>query len=485
MAVARQSSSTGPIVYAVIATVLFVVAAVLAVMQYASAQAAEQELADVEAEYGDIVSRADTQGADVNAIKDARGTDVNASTPVVPAAVQMIGQLSAAAAGNAEGNYQTAIETIRTAQAAAAEQVADAPGGDQVNVQQANAVETIDSLTNALVSSLREQQDQQDELAAMEARLAEMEQTLADQKSTFDESVEKAQQDAAGALGDAQQTSEQAEEVINGVIAQLTAVQEAAAADIENMQVEIRSQRSEIAQKDIIIQNLSAQLADLRPSGMQISQMADGRIEAVAGGNTVYISLGRGDGITAGMTFEVFESDGGVPSPLTDTPEVNDTANLPRGKASIEIVRVQPNNAEARIVGSRGTPVQEGDLIVNIAYDKNLPLEMYVYGEFDLDRDGRATSADTQVVRQLVTQFGGNVDNTLGPDTDFVVIGLEPVIPEGLDPSDPIDRVLLEEAEEAQAQYAETLAEAKSLSIPILNQNRFLVFVGYYDLAPR
>jgi hypothetical protein len=40
-------------------------------------------------------------------------------------------------------------------------------------------------------------------------------------------------------------------------------------------------------------------------------------------------------------------------------------------------------------------------------------------------------------------------------------------------------------ARKAQKDYLDIIAQASSLGIPTMNQNRFLYFIGYFDLAKR
>ncbi|MEM9019186.1 MAG: hypothetical protein AAGC44_01375, partial [Planctomycetota bacterium] len=69
------------------------------------------------------------------------------------------------------------------------------------------------------------------------------------------------------------------------------------------------------------------------------------------------------------------------------------------------------------------------------------------------------------------------------PEVDYLVLGKEPEFPADLDPG-VIDQVLIRENEEkrvAYDTYQKLVEEAKRLRIPILNQNRFLVLIGYYQ----
>jgi imidazolonepropionase-like amidohydrolase len=86
-----------------------------------------------------------------------------------------------------------------------------------------------------------------------------------------------------------------------------------------------------------------------------------------------------------------------------------------------------------------------------------------------------------------VSQWGGKVVDKIGVDTDFVVLGAEPVIPnfstEEL--ADPVNIKKQEDAKAELAQYEQVLKEAKELHIPILNQNRFLYFTGQEEAVLR
>src|SRR5262249_29709683 len=131
--------------------------------------------------------------------------------------------------------------------------------------------------------------------------------------------------------------------------------------------------------------------------------------------------------------------------------------------------------------------IVEGDLIENVVYDKNTKYNFLVFGNFDLDQNGVATPQDADVVKRLVTQWGGKLTDKVNADTDFVVLGKEPVIPQltAEEKQNPIMAAKLAQAEADAEAYDKVKREAIELHVPILNQNRFLYFVGYYELAQR
>lgn len=254
--------------------------------------------------------------------------------------------------------------------------------------------------------------------------------------------------------------------------------------DMNKLQAQIQELNNQIKKSQDQVRGLQARLRDLRQPVNQVVKQADATIMRTATDNIVYINLGAGDQVTPGMSFEVFDRLEGIPAPGDPT----NNENLPKGKASIEIVRVSPGSSECRIVRSTpGATVVDGDLCVNLVYDKAVKYNFVVYGNFDLDRNGQTSPTDADVIKRLITSWGGGVMDKLNVDTDFLVIGKLPEIPnytqEELDrPEIQFD---LERKKKELADYEEILARAIELNIPILNQNRFLYFVGYYEQSAR
>jgi hypothetical protein len=162
--------------------------------------------------------------------------------------------------------------------------------------------------------------------------------------------------------------------------------------------------------------------------------------------------------------------------------------DLPEGKASIEVIHVLPTSSECRVVKrALGETITEGDLIMNLVFDPHTHYKFLVYGNFDMSNEGTPTSTDTDVIKRLVTQWGGRLVTKVDPSTDFVVLGSEPVVPV-LSADDQNDPPKVQQRDAMQAAldaYQEVEKQAIELGIPILNQNRFLYFTGYYDQAAR
>lgn len=161
-------------------------------------------------------------------------------------------------------------------------------------------------------------------------------------------------------------------------------------------------------------------------------------------------------------------------------------------------------SAMCRVVRSSfGRPILVQDPIANLIYDKQRKFNFYVLGDFDLDGDGKATLSDREQVIDLIERWGGVVvksedrkrrlgaaigleaaeANVLPLDTDFVLLGKEPPLSAASqgEVTDPTEKARIENLKLVYDQYSRIRSEAKALGIPVLNQNRFLALIGYYQ----
>jgi hypothetical protein len=226
-------------------------------------------------------------------------------------------------------------------------------------------------------------------------------------------------------------------------------------------------------------------MAIFRPDTREsIIRNVDATITNVAPDSVCYVNLGYGDHVNTGLTFEVYDKVDGVPH-LNPGQSALD---MPKGKASIEIINVGQNSSQCRITRTTaGQTVSQGDLCVNVAYDRNLKPVFYVYGKFDMDNNNVATEAEAEVVKNLITRWGGKVSDKLNIDVDFVVMGKEPTIPvytpEEL--QQPIPKAKSDEAKAALEAFNRVSDQAIGMHIPVLNQTRFLYFTGYFEQAKK
>lgn len=220
------------------------------------------------------------------------------------------------------------------------------------------------------------------------------------------------------------------------------------------------------------IEDLQKKLAAVRPQVdiNAILTKADGRIlRAIPGSDIVYINLGEADNLKPGHTFEVFSTTGERRADY-------------RGKASLEVALVMEQTAECRVTRSTyGVPILEGDIVVNIAYERNRKPRFVVAGEFDLDHDGTADWDGREKVLTIIREWGGVVMEELDETTDFVIIGAGPRVPAiaGDRPVSAIVSDLSDTKTKELAEYRDLISRAQGLYIPVVNQSQFLFLTGY------
>ena len=291
----------------------------------------------------------------------------------------------------------------------------------------------------------------------LEAALAE----LAARGEAGDQSVEKVRAEAARALQAAQKVQSAQQKQIAETKTQMAAVQR---------QLEIATQR----------------LKELRPVGTKENpvRQEDAEVVRVPGNGTVYINIGSGQQVSPGLTFEVYDRISGVPA--IGPSGTSDEGTLPQGKASIEVVRPGPGQSECRIIRvTPGQSIVERDVVANLVYNQKVKHNFVVFGDFDLDQNKIATPGDAEVIKRLITGWGGQLQDAVNVNTDFVVLGAEPEVPVVEDDATASDLQRQQAAQKALDAYDEVRSAATKLNIPIMNQNRFLYYVGYYERAQR
>jgi hypothetical protein len=246
------------------------------------------------------------------------------------------------------------------------------------------------------------------------------------------------------------------------------------------------------------ITKLSSEVLDLRQRILNAGGKAeptvgeaDGRVIAVNGvTNEVYISLTSKDRVMPGIPFTIYD-------PRTGVRFGNDDQAL--GNGSIEVISVGPSSSICRITRTtKGRAIQTGDLIANLVYhnDRTRKFHFTVFGDFDLDGDGVATAAERDRLVVLIKSWGGEVDDDITSQTDYLVLGEKPKAPlvqESTDtaaadtapatapaPGDLPGSITAVRSND-QTRYEELTVAAKRLAIPVLNANRFLAMVGYYN----
>ncbi len=481
MTPANTGSRTALLTWAVTATILGSAALIWAVVSFVQNNTSTKNLDSLKVRYAEIVDAGSLSGEEVAKLKEAKKLlQLPASTSILNVAIKQRDDLTKLVAGESVNDIQAAG---RAAAAMAAAGEAVGPTGSVSNVTLIAAVE---DLTKTVATAKKSTADKDAQIAALNKKLTDAQTAMAAYNQAADGKVDDAQARALTSQQDADAYRKSQDD-------QLATVQDNwnktkaeadssanAAVDVQNRVA--RELSTVRAERDRLVEQLKL----FRLPTDQIVRHADGQILRLSGADRLTINLGAGDQISAGMTFEIFDRFG-VPRVASDAPE-ND--KLLQGKASIEVVRVLPGSSECRIVRrSPGmTPITEGDPIVNVVYDRNAKYDFFVFGKFNLDYKGEPSERDTEVVKRLISQWGADVAAKINTETDFVVLGVEPTVPNysqaELD-GDQLKGYEMEKATQELEAFNEVRLKAQALNIPILNQTRFLYLVGYYEEAGR
>ncbi len=227
------------------------------------------------------------------------------------------------------------------------------------------------------------------------------------------------------------------------------------------------------------LKSLQDQIAVLKPGGFDpydILTKADGRVlRSIPGSDVIYINLGEKDRIKPGLTFEVFSPAGG-----------EQRADF-RGKASVEVTAIMETTAECLVTRmTRGRPIVEGDIVVNIVYERNRLPRFVVRGEFDLNYDEQIDRNGVERVTAIIQAWGGQVVDEIDETTDFLVVGMGPLVPV-LSTEQPVSDVIRDLADsrlDRLVEYERDIEQARTLYIPIITQSQFLFLTGYSGQGP-
>lgn len=234
-----------------------------------------------------------------------------------------------------------------------------------------------------------------------------------------------------------------------------------------------RLQREAVLDKGLI-QRMQGELKGKRFEGASEYSLVDAQVIGLNSvDNSATINIGRNDKLRVGMTFEVY------PDAAAIRPDAS-TGEYPFGKASVEVVDMDENSARVRILREkRGNPVVRGDVLANAVYDPKKIYKFVIFGNFDANRDGRATIQESDIWRARISDWGGKVLPELSGEVDYLILGDRPPVPPEPSSTAPVE--VVEEwirVKQASQRYDELFKRASETSIPILNENRLRTLIG-------
>jgi hypothetical protein len=252
-----------------------------------------------------------------------------------------------------------------------------------------------------------------------------------------------------------------------------------------NIEIQAREKRiqelsGKYAELGAIVRNLKVIIKELQGEDAEAMPdlEPDGKIVKIAEDDEIcYINVGSEKGIKPGMTFAI--------SPVGQNIAVERDA---KGDSAVVNVKgfirvISPKKGYSECIISKDdpdSPLVPGDNITNAAFRAARNYNFVVKGLFDLHGLGHATRSGRREVEQIITKFGGKVVGEIDFMTDYIVVGVEPKTPPQPE-SDATESV--QEAYKRQKKqyddYQAIFTEAKKIGIPVLSQNRFLIFTGY------
>src|SRR3954469_15426465 len=364
----NQGSRGAMISWLVAMSIIALASTIFAIYFYVESNRVTTEHETVSKKYKDVVAEAALGGPDIAALKDKRDNDPSGAykgMSLLNVAMKERDDMAARIAGGGATADKAMSESqgvMAPAQDAAKAAGVPALPGDNLDG-------TAGGLTQALNARVAEVKQLNDQLAGAKKQQEQQLAQLNETRQTLEKALAdaRAQADAAVASSTTYQGSkdDQLKKMQTDCEAQQKAAQDAAA----QTQVQVSDLSKKLEASNRIIENLQEKLGTRRvPTADPVVRQADGHIIRIASGGTVYIDLGQGDQVSEGLTFEIYDRNEGVPPP--GDPQSDD--NLPKGKGSIEVIRVGAGSSECRIIKQQpGQTLVEGDLIANLVYDKN------------------------------------------------------------------------------------------------------------------
>jgi hypothetical protein len=459
--------------YALIAFVaLFIIATALAVICYLKfeeqrglAEAAQKKLNDV------------ASAAEVQKI----GTLVGAEQPGKSRLKVALGYLDQAVGLIVPGEPEETSAEIKVNGAAAKVQEAVAAIAEQ-NPEfsdldpNAALLQITDKLSTTLQNTRTAEEAAKEQLATLQNRFddamrasLEKEQALLAEKDKFQQQFEKARGDYDELKALLEKKTEEQVKDLYGKLDQEKTTREEINRQLLKSRAELQAAHDRIQRilKEGVLPAPDAEARVFEPDGKVLLIDDQAKI--------VHINLGSDDHVYVGLTFSVYDKS--LPIPKNG-----------KGKAEIEVYNVDKNIAAARIIRADiKNPIGVDDVVANLAWDAKKTNVFVVAGDFDLNGDGVIDVDGVEKIRKLIEKWGGKVDDAVTVNTDFVVLGVPPEVRQKPTLAEtevyPNATEKHDRAVEQLANYKKVQSQAEVLSIPILNADRFLYFIGYKTQA--
>jgi hypothetical protein len=467
---ARRRKQSNAMLYTLITFVgLFIVATTIAVIYYVEAEDKRTRLDEMQNKIDDL---ADTR--EINALGTIVGTKASRSTWLGT----MVGHLDGTTSIIVGGVPETTSAEAKVNDANI--KVANALKSAQLHITIAEPNTTgLVKIISDLVAELNNtkeakdalQKDLNNQIAQVEITkkaYSDKEQIIEEEKNKLQALVTKMQADYADLQARLEQSTEER-------VANIQKQLDDAKADLKTVEGTLLKTQAQLRQTEGIMRRAQQEVMDIMPppDHEALAHRADGKIILIDdSAQVVHLNIGTDQHVYRGLTFTVYDRSGSVPKDG-------------KGKAEIEVFDVADTYCAARITESDPKkPVLLGDIAANLIWHSDKTNVFVIAGNFDLDKDGNIDQNATGRIKSLIEKWGGKVVDEISIDTDFLVLGDQPQVPQQQPTFEQleVDPGAMQRYEAMLQQlnhYNQLQSQAQTLWIPIFRYERFLYFIGY------
>jgi predicted nucleic acid-binding Zn-ribbon protein len=467
---ARRRKQSNAMLYTLITFVgLFIVATTVAVIYYVEAEDNRTRLTDMQ---NQIDNLADSR--EQNALGTIVGTKASRKSWLGTMVEHLDRTTSIIVGGvpettSAEAKINDVNVKVQNAQKLAQEHI------DITDPNTTGLVQIISDLTavleNTKKAQLATQKDLDDQIAKFESTqkaYSEREQAIQGEKDKLQEQVNNIQKDYDDLRARLEQSTDQQIEVIRKQLEQ-------ANANLTTLNDELLKTQAELKMSEDMLRLAQQEVMEIvpPPDHEVLASKSDGQIILIDDqAKVVHLNIGSDQHVYRGLTFSVYDRNAPIPKDG-------------KGKAEVEVFDVADTYCAARITRSETkNPILLGDIAANLIWSSDKANVFVIAGDFDLDSDGNNDENAISKIKALIEKWGGRVVDTISIDTDFLVLGNQPLVPlqqptmEQLE----LDPGAMQRYEALIARlnrYNQIQSQAQALWIPVFKYERFLYFIGY------
>jgi len=467
---ARRRKQSNAMLYTLITFVgLFIVTTTIAVIYYVEAEDKRTRLTDMQ---NQIDKLADSR--ERNALGTIVGTKASRKSWLGTMVEHLDGTASRIVGGvpettSAEAKVNDVKTKFGNALTSAQEHI------DIADPNTTGLVQIIGDLTAELENTKKAKLATEEQLNDLQERFdsatktnSEKEQVHLSEKNKLQEQVNQIQANYDDLQARLEQSTEQQ---IDTVRKQL----EQANANLKSLNYKLLKTQEELKMTEEMMKRAQEEVMEIMPppDNEVMACRPDGKIILIDDqAQVVHLNIGSKQHVYRGLTFTVYDRSGSIPKDG-------------KGKAEIEVYDVAETYSAARITRSETTkPILEGDIVANLIWDSDKTNVFVIAGDFDLDNDGNIDRNAIGRITALIEKWGGRVADTISIDTDFLLLGGQPQVPQQ-QPTfeerelDPGAMQRYEALLERLNHYNHLQSQAQALWIPVFRYERFLYFIGY------